>query len=158
MSTARKFEAIPIGLVHSPYKSLSQAASGDGKKVSVIEVYPEYTEGLTDLDKFSHVNVFYWFHLSRGWDSLTTTPWDTRLHGVFSTRSPRRPVPLGFSVVELVGRRGNFLAVTGLDAVDGTPVLDLKPYIARIDSVPKASRGWMDSRISTRLSQEEDSR
>ena len=157
MGNVTSFGFSPIGLVHSPYRSLSQAPPQDGKEIAVIEVYREYSEGLKDLEHFSHINVFYWLHLSKGWDLLLNTPWDTQPHGVFSTRSPRRPVPIGFSVVELVGRRGNFLAVRGLDAVDGTPVLDIKPYIPSIDSVPHASSGWMNGKIPHDFSVEEDS-
>jgi len=145
-----KIDLEPIGIVHSPYKTLAAAPPQDGEDISTIEIFGKYEAGLKDIDGFSHLNVLYHLHLSRGWDLRITTPWDTRLHGLFTTRSPRRPSPIGYAAVELLERKDNLLRVRGLDAVEGTPVLDIKPYIPAIDSWPEAAVGWLEGRLFSR--------
>ena len=135
MEEKRSLELKPIGIIHSPYRSRSQAPrQGCGRKeICQVEVFKEFEEGLKDIEGFSHIILIYWFHKSRGY-SLTVTPsWDTKPHGLFTTRSPDRPCSLGLSVVELVAREKNILKVRGLDAIDGTPLLDIKPYFPSID-------------------------
>lgn len=119
----------PIGIIHSPYKHRRQAPyqGNRGEEVSQIEVFKEFEEGLKDIEGFSHIIVIYWFHKSQGYSLLVKTPWDDALHGLFTTRSPDRPCPLGLTVAGLVGRERNILTVKGLDAIDGTPLLDIKP-------------------------------
>lgn len=134
-----------VGIIKSEYKTREQAPSQGKQKISEIEVSHEYSKGLKDIETFSHLHIFYLLDKSEGFSLSVTTPWDTIKHGVFSTRSPNRPTPLGYSVVELIKRRNNVLKVRGLDAIDGTPVLDIKPYISKIDSVTTASRGWFDN-------------
>ncbi len=141
MEESPKFH--PIGVVHSPYKCLSEAPyQGSGGDVSEIEIFSEYDRGLKDVEGFSHLIVLYWFHQSKGYSNLVNTPWDTVPHGVFATRSPRRPNPIGFSVVELLERKENLLYVKGLDAIEKTPVLDIKPYILR-DVKEGICLGWL---------------
>ncbi len=135
-----------IGLIHSPYKTRYDAPPQGKGNVSEIEVFKEYAEGLQDVGGFSHLHIFYWLHESNGYHFSVTTPWDPNPHGLFATRTPNRPNPLGYSVVELLERKGNVLKVTGLDAIDGTPVIDIKPYIPQIDSKGNATNGWLGNK------------
>lgn len=139
------FEMKPIGFVRSPYSETSQIPRGRGTKhdaEGVVEILPEFEEGLTDIEGFSHLFVIWVFHRSEGYALMGTPPTDDRPHGVFATRSPWRPNPIGQTVVELLGRDGSRLHVRGVDMLDGTPILDIKPYQS---SVPeeKLKRGWM---------------
>lgn len=134
-----------IGFVRSPLAEREQIPTGAGARhetEGVLEVLPELEAGLTDLERFSHLYVIWAFDRAEGFDLLTTTPLDARPHGVFSTRSPRRPNPIALTVVRLLRREGCRLHVRGLDMLDGTPILDLKPYLS---SVPEheLKRGWM---------------
>jgi len=139
------FEMKPIGFVRSPYSETSQIPKGCGTKhdaEGVLEILPEFAEGLKDIEGFSHLFVIWAFHRSEGFKLLGTPPTDDRPHGVFATRSPRRPNPIGLTVVELVQREGNRLNVRGVDMLDGTPILDIKPYLSSI-SDEKLKRGWL---------------
>jgi tRNA-Thr(GGU) m(6)t(6)A37 methyltransferase TsaA len=149
MEKRHRLELKPIGTIHSPYKD-----SGEGpyqghrsKKASRIEVFKEFEEGLKDIEGFSHIIVIFWFHKSQGYHLLVKTPWDDILHGLFATRSPHRPCPLGLTVVELVAREKNILKVKGLDAIDGTPLLDIKPYIPSIDKKSAIKLGWLKGKL-----------
>jgi tRNA-Thr(GGU) m(6)t(6)A37 methyltransferase TsaA len=137
----------PIGIVHSPYKEPRgapiQPRHGGGTEATV-ELLPEFTRGLTDLEGFSHVILVYHFHLCRGFDLMVTPYLDTRRHGVFATRAPRRPNPIGLSVVQLRGVEGNVLRIMGADIVDGTPLLDIKPYVPDFDAVQECRTGWLE--------------
>ncbi|KPJ49432.1 S-adenosyl-L-methionine-binding protein [candidate division TA06 bacterium DG_26] len=139
----KSVEMKPIGVIHSPYKTKAEAPHQGKDEICQIEVFREYEEGLNDIERFTHLHVVYWLHLSSGYSLMVQTPWDAVLHGLFSTRSPHRPNPLGYAVVELLERNGNLLKVRGLDAVEGTPLLDIKPYIPNLDARPDASRGWL---------------
>lgn len=135
----------PVGFVSSPHTDTSQIPKGCGAKHEAegfIEVLPEFEEGLLDVEGFSHLFVIWVFDRAEGFALTGVPPTDDRPHGVFATRSPRRPNPLGLTVVRLLGREGRRLRVAGLDMLDGTPVLDLKPYLT---SVPEADlrRGWL---------------
>lgn len=135
----------PIGFVHSPHKTL------DGMPIQppaardftgTIEILPEYAEGLTDIEAFSRLMIFYHLHKSAG-PLLVAKPFlDTAVHGVFATRIPRRPNALGFSVVRLLGRNGCRLDIGDVDILDGTPVIDIKPYVPQFDSYPDEKCGW----------------
>lgn len=136
----------PIGFVRSPYSDTAQVPKGFGAKheaEGVIEILPEFEIGLTDIEGISHLFVIWVFDRSEGYELLGTPPTDTKPHGVFATRSPYRPNPIGLTVVKLVGRDGPTLRVVGLDMLDGTPILDIKPYLS---SVPESDlrRGWLD--------------
>jgi len=139
------FTARAIGYVRSPYKDTKDIPKGLGAKhevEGVLEVLPEFEAGLTDIEGFSHLMVLWEFDRSQGFELIGTPPCDTRPHGVFATRSPRRPNPIGLTVVELVRRDEARLLVRGVDMLDGTPVLDIKPYLS---SIPQESlrRGWL---------------
>jgi tRNA-Thr(GGU) m(6)t(6)A37 methyltransferase TsaA len=139
------FKPQPIGFVNSPYKQTSEIPKGLGAKheaEGVLKVLPEFELGLTDIEGFSHLIVIWEFDRSKGFQLLGTPPSDNRPHGVFATRSPRRPNPIGLTVVELLRREGTFLYVRGVDMLDGTPILDIKPYLSNVP--PDAlRRGWL---------------
>jgi formylmethanofuran dehydrogenase subunit E len=149
MGKKHNLELQPIGVIHSPYKNTEKAPYQGyrSEEISQIEIFKEFTEGLKDIEGFSHLIVIYWFHKSQGYHLLVKTPWDDNLHGLFATRSPHRPCPLGLTVVELVAREKNILKVKGLDAVDGTPLLDIKPYIPEVDERSVAKLGWLEGKL-----------
>ena len=133
-----------IGIIHSDYKNTHQAPPQGKNEISKIEIYPEYEPGLKHIEGFSHINVFYWLHKSEGYHLDVLTPWDTTAHGLFTTCSPHRPNPLGYSVVKLVKREKNILTVKGLDAIEGTPVLDIKPFFKRVRDDEEIKQGWVE--------------
>lgn len=135
----------PIGVVHSPYTDTAQIPKGPGAKhgaEGVLEILPHLELGLTDIDGFSHLYVVWVFDRADGYELLGTPPTDTRPHGVFATRSPRRPNPIGLTVVRLLRREGSRLVVQGVDMLDGTPILDIKPYLSSVPS-QELRRGWL---------------
>jgi tRNA (adenine37-N6)-methyltransferase len=139
------FTPKPIGFVSSPYKDVSEIPKGLGVKheaEGVLRILPEFEAGLTDIEGFSHLVVIWEFDRSDGFQLLGTPPSDNRPHGVFATRSPRRPNPIGLTTVELLRRDGSQLHVRGVDMVDGTPILDIKPYLSNIP-FEKLRRGWL---------------
>jgi len=133
-----------IGIIHSPYKNRYEAPRQGTLEIVEIEIFKEFEKGLTDIEGFSHLHLFYWLHLSDGYNLLVQTPWEQKKHGVFVTRSPHHPNPIGYSVVELIDRKENILKIKGLDAIEGTPVIDIKPYIKKIDSKPEGKSGWSE--------------
>ena len=138
-------EMRPIGFVKTPYSETKQIPKGCGTKheaEGVLEVLPELEQGLTDIEGFSHLYIIWAFHKADGCSLLGTPPSDTRPHGVFATRSPRRPNPIGLTVVELIAREGTRLHVRGVDMLDGTPILDIKPYLSSIAD-DRLKRGWL---------------
>lgn len=139
------FTSRSIGRVHSPYTESRQVPKGLGTKhdaTGTLEILPEFEIGLKDIDGFSHLFVLWEFDRSDGFELLGKPPFDTEPHGVFATRSPMRPNPIGLTVVELIRREGNVLHVKGVDMLDGTPILDLKPYMSSIPQ-EKLRRGWL---------------
>ena len=139
------FSTQPIGYVRSLYKDTREIPKGLGAKheaEGVLEIKAEFAPGLMDIEGFSHLIVLWEFDRSEGFSLMGKPPSDDRPHGVFATRSPRRPNPIGLTVVELRGREGPVLRVRGIDMLDGTPILDIKPYLS---SVPpeKLRRGWL---------------
>ena len=135
----------PIGYVRSPYGQTQQIPKGLGAKheaEGVLEIQAEFERGLTDIEGFSHLYVIWAFDRSDGFNLLGTPPSDNRPHGVFATRSPRRPNPIGLTVVELLGREGPLLRVRGIDMLDGTPILDIKPYLSNVPP-ERLRRGWL---------------
>jgi tRNA-Thr(GGU) m(6)t(6)A37 methyltransferase TsaA len=134
-----------IGFVSSPYKSVAEIPKGLGAKhgaEGALRILPEFERGLTDIEGFSHLFVIWEFDHSPSVELLGTPPSDNRPHGVFATRSPKRPNPLGLSVVELLNREGSLLHVRGLDMLEGTPILDIKPYLSSIPG-EQLRRGWL---------------
>ncbi len=139
------FTSQPIGFVSSPYKNTREIPKGLGAKHEaggVLKILPEFEVGLTDIEGFSHLIVIWEFDRSDGFELLGTPPSDNRPHGLFATRSPRRPNPIGLTTVELRRREGNELHVWGVDMLDGTPILDIKPYLSGVPS-EKLRRGWL---------------
>ena len=139
------FTMRPIGTVRSPFTDRAEIPMGPGAKheaEGTLELLPDLQAGLTDIEGFSHLYVVWVFHKAEGYELLGTPPTDDRPHGVFATRGPYRPNPIGLTVVRLLGREGNRLRVRGVDMLDGTPILDIKPYLT---SVPEAElrRGWL---------------
>jgi tRNA (adenine37-N6)-methyltransferase len=139
------FSMQPIGYVRSGYESTQEIPKGHGAKheaEGILEIRQEFEAGLVDIEGFSHLIVIWTFHRVEGYDLTATPPTDNRPHGVFATRSPRRPNPIGLTTVELLQRDGANLRVRGIDMLDGTPILDIKPYLS---SVPpeRLRRGWL---------------
>ena len=138
-----KVKLKPIGVIHSPFKTKEDViADKDKEAIAKIEVFKEYQEGLRDIDGFSHIIIVWLFHQSEGY-SLKVKPLHYEgLRGVFATRHPNRPNPIGVTIVELLERNQNLLKVKGIDAFDKTPLLDIKPY-TRSDRKEKARFGWL---------------
>lgn len=136
----------PIGVIHTPFTSLEDMPiqpGGAREIIGEIVIHKEYQEGLADLHGFSHIYLLYQFHQAQR-TALTVKPFmDTTPRGVFATRSPLRPNHIGLSVVELVSIKDNTLKIQGIDVLDGTPLLDIKPYIAAFDQVAESRSGWM---------------
>jgi tRNA-Thr(GGU) m(6)t(6)A37 methyltransferase TsaA len=139
------FSPQPIGFISSPFKDTAAIPKGLGARheaEGVLQILPALEEGLTDIEGYSHLIVLWAFDRSAGFDLLVTPPSDDRPHGVFTTRSPRRPNPIGLTVVELLRREGGSLHVRGVDMLDGTPILDIKPYLSSIPE-ERLRRGWL---------------
>lgn len=139
----------PIGVIHSPIKEKEDAPiqSSRSKIDATVEVFLEYSQGLEGIEEFSHIYLFYHLHRAEQTASLLVKPFlDDQTHGVFSTRHPCRPNPIGFSVVQLLGRENNRLFICGADMVDGTPLLDIKPYITNFDVFKVTKSGWYQRR------------
>jgi len=139
------YEMRPIGVIRSPYTETSQIPKGpdaEHKAEGVLELLPEYQAGLKDVEGFSHLFVLWVFDRATGYDLIATPPVDPRPHGVFSTRSPRRPNPIGLTVVKVLGVESNKVHVRGVDMLDGTPILDIKPYMSSIPA-DELRRGWL---------------
>ncbi len=135
----------PIGYVGSPYKNAREVPRGLGTQHSaegVLEIKPEFELGLKDIEGFSHLFVIWAFDRSEGFELVGMPPSDNRPHGVFATRSPKRPNPIGLTVVELIRRQGPRLDVRGVDMLDRTPILDIKPYLSNV-SPERLRRGWL---------------
>ena len=135
----------PIGHVRSPFTNSRDIPKGLGAKhdaEGTLEIKAELERGLTDIEGFSHLIVIWAFDRSEGFELLVKPPSDDRQHGVFATRSPRRPNPIGLTVVELLGREGAVLRVRGVDMLDGTPILDIKPYLSSV-APEQLRRGWL---------------
>jgi tRNA-Thr(GGU) m(6)t(6)A37 methyltransferase TsaA len=139
------FSMQPIGYVRSPYKDTREIPKGLGAKHEAegsLEIRAEFELGLTDIEGFSHLIVIWAFDRAAGFDLVGRPPSDDRPHGVFATRSPRRPNPIGLTVVELIGREGAILRVRGIDMLEGTPILDIKPYLSNVPP-ERLRRGWL---------------
>jgi len=139
-----------VGIIHSPFTKTREtpiqpagAAGVDGS----VEVFPEYTPALKDLGGFSHIILLYHFHLSAGYSPSVKPFLDREFRGLFSTRSPRRPNPIGLSVVRLVGIEDNILHIQDIDIIDGTPLLDIKPYVPDFDIREVQRFGWLENNI-----------
>jgi tRNA-Thr(GGU) m(6)t(6)A37 methyltransferase TsaA len=138
----------PIGVIHSPFTDPDRTPIQPTRSQAIgqVEVYPEFAEGLQDIEGFSHLILLYVFHRSSGY-ALRVKPFlDDVLRGLFATRYPRRPNPIGLSVVRLLARRDNALEIEGVDVLDGTPVLDIKPYVPDFDVRTQTRTGWYETK------------
>jgi tRNA-Thr(GGU) m(6)t(6)A37 methyltransferase TsaA len=138
----------PIGTIYSPFRQRKgmpiQPPGASGMK-GRVEVFPRFTEGLKDLEGFSHIYLLYWFHQAGEYKPVVTPFMDTRARGLFATRAPNRPNPLGLSVVRLLAVDNNIVHVEGVDVLDGTPLIDIKPYVPHFDQpAGPVSVGWLD--------------
>ena len=153
-----KFE--PIGIIHSPYTKLHdmpiQPSAARGVK-GQVEVYEKYLPALSDLGGFSHLYLLYHFHLTKS-AQLKVIPYlDDQERGLFATRAPKRPNPIGLSVVKLILVKDNILHIENIDVIDGTPLLDIKPYVREMEAVEDLRIGWLEkhtSRMGSQLSDE----
>lgn len=137
-----------IGVIHTPCTDKSQIPiqASRSQVKGTVEIYPQYSEGLQDLEGFSHIILLYAFHESSGYSLIVKPFLDDRLHGLFATRYPCRPNPIGLSIVGLLERRDNILEIEGVDMLDGTPLLDIKPYVPEFDIRTGTRNGWYDTR------------
>jgi len=151
----------PIGVVHSPFKEAVgtpiQSKAGKGIK-GTIEIFPEFVGGLADLDGFSHIILISYFHLAKDYKLKVVPFMDDVERGVFATRAPSRPNPIGISVVKLNKIIDNILHVENIDIIDGTPLLDIKPYLPDFDSETEFRKGWLESNISKLPTAKDDGR
>lgn len=156
-----KIEYQKIGLIHSPFKNIRempiQPVGASGIK-GIVEVFPAFTEGLKDVEGFSHIILLYHFHQIKESMLLVTPFLDSQPRGVFATRAPKRPNPIGLSVVKLDGVEGNILHVENVDILDGTPLLDIKPYIPQFDNHPADRVGWLEKAKGRVRNQKSDGR
>jgi len=140
----------PIGIIHSPFKEPKgvpiQPAGAEGIS-GTVELLPEYVEGLKDLEGFSHILLLYHFHLAKKTSLLVKPYMDDNPHGVFATRSPSRPNAIGISIVRLNKIEGNRLYIRDVDIVDGTPLLDIKPYVPEFDIRTVERFGWLEKNV-----------
>jgi len=136
----------PIGIIHTPFHNTAETPPQPQIATGTIEILPELAEGLSDLDGFSHIVLIYHLHLSKNY-SLKTVPREGHhLKGVFATRSPHRPNPIGMSVVQLDRIENTTLYISNLDIIDGTPLLDIKPYISSLDRQHDVRTGWLEDK------------
>jgi tRNA (adenine37-N6)-methyltransferase len=150
MSDQREFLIRSIGVIHTPFTDQAQTPiqSSRSQAIGQVEVNLEFAAGLQDLEGLSHLILLYVFHRSVGY-ALQVKPFlDDQLHGLFATRYPARPNPIGLSVVRLLARRGNQLEIEGVDMFDGTPLLDIKPYVPEFDVRVETRTGWYEKRSS----------
>jgi len=151
----------PIGIIHTPFKKPEgtpiQPEGGKGIE-GWIEIFPEYTEGLKDLEGFSHIILIYHFHLCKKSNLIVKPYMDKRSHGVFSTRAPSRPNPIGISTVQLIKIEDNKIYICDVDIVDGTPLLDIKPYVPEFDRRETEKIGWLKKNIFKLPASKDDGR
>lgn len=138
----------PIGIIHSPFTEKGQVPiqASRSQVIGLVELFPEFADGLQDIESFSHIFLLYNFHCSSGFSLHVKPLLDDHEHGLFTTRHPCRPNPIGLSIVQLIFRQENYLTVEGVDALDGTPLLDIKPYVPEFDAYTEARTGWYATR------------
>ena len=137
----------PIGIIHTPFKELENMPiqpSGAAGIPGTVELFPEFADGLKDLDDFSHLILLYHFHESSGYRLAVTPFLDSKPRGVFATRAPKRPNPIGLSIVRLIQIQGCALEIENVDILDGTPLLDIKPYVPEFDHEENCRIGWLE--------------
>jgi tRNA-Thr(GGU) m(6)t(6)A37 methyltransferase TsaA len=151
----------PIGIIHSPFAEPKGAPIQPPAALNTpgtVVFFPEYQEGLQDLEGFSHLFLIYHFHLSQQFNLKVTPFLDVTKRGVFATRAPARPNPIGLSIVRLERIEGNTLFILDVDVVDGTPLLDIKPYVPGFDALPQARSGWLSEKLENLATRRADDR
>ena len=151
----------PIGVVHSPFKAPRDVpiqATAAERVAGFVELSMDYVEGLKDVEGFSHLILIYHFHLAQEYSLLVRPFLDKRLHGVFATRAPSRPNPIGLSVVRLTKIENNLLHIQDVDILDGTPLLDIKPFVPAFDQRKAEKIGWLTGNIDNMHSSRDDGR
>ena len=151
----------PIGIVHSPFTDLANMPiqpTGEKTAAGTLEIYAPYCEALADLDGFSHIYALYFFHKVNGWKPKVVPFLDKQPRGLFSTRAPRRPNPVGLSLLRILSIDGCRINVAGLDILDGTPLLDIKPYIPAFEEPQDLRIGWLEGHSEQVKSQKSDRR
>lgn len=161
VETMKGIAYVPIGVIHSPFNNIQgmpiQPAGAKGI-AGTVEIEQEYCDGLKDIEGFSHIILLYHFHLSKGY-SLEVRPFlDDKLHGVFATRAPSRPNPIGISIVKLVRVQHCTLHIEDVDILDGTPLLDIKPFVPEFDVVKAERIGWLSQKLAKMYEAKADKR
>jgi len=138
----------PIGVIRSPFteKDKTPIQASRSQAVGLVEIYLEFADGLKDIEALSHIYLLYAFHKSSGYELQVKPFLDDKEHGIFAARYPYRPNPLGISIVKLLSRQENILTVEGIDILDGTPLLDIKPYVPDFDLRTEVRTGWYETR------------
>jgi len=161
MKEKKRIEYTSIGIIHSPFKESKgvpiQPSASKGVE-GYVEIFPEFVPGLKDLDGFSHIILLYHFHLSKPFSLLVKPYLDDKHHGVFATRAPARPNPIGLSIVQLLSIEKNILHIRDVDIVDGTPLLDIKPYVPQFDERENVRIGWLEDNIAKLPKSKDDGR
>ncbi len=155
------FSITPIGVIHTPFNNLEGMPiqpSGAADVIGSIVIDKAYEEGLQDLEGFSHIILLYHFHRSKGYDLMVKPFLDDQKRGLFSTRAPRRPNPIGLSIVRLVKREENLLMIQGIDVLNNTPLIDIKPYVPGFDAKQVTALGWLEQKQENALSLKSDDR
>ena len=147
-----KIELKPIGVIHSTYKTKEEVPiqASRSNKVGEIEVFEKYEQGLKDIGGFSHIIILYLFNKSSGYELHVKPFLDDKLRGLFATRAPKRPNPIGISIVKLIEIRKNILEVSGIDVIDETPLVDIKPYVPEFDQRENVKIGWLEGKINNK--------
>jgi tRNA (adenine37-N6)-methyltransferase len=143
------FNITPIGTIHTPFENLEGMPiqpSGAADVMGTIVINKEYEPGLKDIEGFSHLILLYQFHRSKGFDLLVKPFLDDQKRGLFATRAPRRPNPIGLSIVRLIERKDNVLSIKDIDVLSGTPLLDIKPYVPAFDVKKVTRTGWLEDK------------
>ena len=143
------FKLKPIGIIRTPYKEKRDAPCQGcmSNELGEVKVFSEFEKALKDIEGFSHIYLIYYFHKAVGFKPFTKTFLDDQEHGVFATRHYNRPNPIGITVVKLIERRGNILIVKGVDMLDKTPLLDIKPYVPQFNQRSNVKIGWLEGKI-----------
>ncbi len=138
----------PIGIIHTPFNDIKgmpiQPLAAEGVK-GHIELFPKYIEGLTDLAGFSHITLLYQLHKINGYDLIVKPFMDNKEHGIFATKSPKRPNAIGLSTVKLLGIENNVIHIEMVDMLNGTPLIDIKPFYSKFDNRTNTTSGWLDN-------------
>jgi tRNA-Thr(GGU) m(6)t(6)A37 methyltransferase TsaA len=151
----------PIGVIHSPFQTLADMPIQPTSEISAagtVEVFAEYADGLKDVDSFSHIYLIYHLHKARFRELVVTPFLDKEPHGLFATRAPNRPNPIGLSQVKLLAIEGTILTVENLDVLDGTPLLDIKPYVPAFEDAEDVRTGWLPAAKDQVRSKKSDGR